>query len=178
MAQAHRRLGCEVTVIEGARALGRDDPEAAALVLARLRAEGVTVLEGQAVAGVAPGPVVTLADGRQVTGSHLLLAIGRKPALDRLNLAAAGVEVTPKGVKVDAALRSTNRRIYAVGDVAGGLQFTHVAAYQAGIVLRQVVLGLPAKVRTDHIPWVTYTDPELAQIGPTEAEARGNHGAR
>ena len=177
MAQAHRRLGCEVTVIEGARALGRDDPEAAALVLARLRAEGVEVLEGQAVTGVAPGPVVTLADGRQVIGSHLLLAIGRKPALDKLNLAAAGVEVTPKGVKVDAALRSSNRRIYAVGDVAGGLQFTHVAAYQAGIVLRQVVLGLPARVRTDHIPWVTYADPELAQIGPTEAEARSLHGA-
>ena len=177
MAQAHRRLGCEVTVIEGARALGRDDPEAAALVLAQLRAEGVEVLEGQAVTGVAPGPVVRLADGRQVAGSHLLLAIGRKPALDRLNLAAAGVEVTPKGVKVDAALRSSNRRIYAVGDVAGGLQFTHVAAYQAGIVLRQVVLGLPARVRTDHIPWVTYADPELAQIGPTEAEARSMHGA-
>ena len=77
MAQAHRRLGCVVTVIEGARALGRDDPEAAALVLARLRAEGVEVLEGQAVTGVAKGPVVTLADGRQIAGSHLLLAIGR-----------------------------------------------------------------------------------------------------
>ena len=177
MAQAHRRLGSEVTVIEGARALGRDDPEAAAVVLARLRLDGVTVLEGQAVTNVATGPVVSLADGRQVAGSHLMLAIGRKPTLEPLNLAAAGVEVTPKGVKVDARLRSTNRRIYAVGDVAGGLQFTHVAGYQAGIVLRQVVLGLPAKARTDHIPWVTYTDPELAQIGPTEAEARAAHGA-
>ena len=177
MAQAHRRLGSVVTVVEGARALSRDDPEAAAVVLGRLRAEGVTVLEGQAVASVAPGPVVTLADGRQVAGSHLLLAIGRKVALERLDLAAAGVAATPKGVTVDAGLRSSNRRVYAVGDAAGGLQFTHVASYQAGIVLRQVVLGLPAKVRGDHIPWVTYTDPDLAQIGPTEAEARARHGA-
>ena len=177
MAQAHRRLGSTVTVIEAARALGRDDPEAAAVVLDRLCAEGVTVLEGQAVASVAPGPVVTLADGRQVAGSHLLLAIGRKVVLERLDLAAAGVAATPKGVTVDAGLRSSNRRIYAVGDAAGGLQFTHVAAYQAGIVLRQVVLGLPARTRGDHIPWVTYTDPELAQIGPTEAEARASHGA-
>ena len=177
LAQAHRRLGSTVTVIEAARALGRDDPEAAAVVLDRLCAEGVTVLEGQAVASVAPGPVVTLADGRQVAGSHLLLAIGRKVVLERLDLAAAGVAATPKGVTVDAGLRSSNRRIYAVGDAAGGLQFTHVAAYQAGIVLRQVVLGLPARTRGDHIPWVTYTDPELAQIGPTEAEARASHGA-
>ena len=177
MAQAHRRLGCAVTVIEGARALGRDDPDAAALVLTRLRAEGVTVHEGQAVNSVAAGPVVTLADGRQVAGSHLLLAIGRRVALDRLNLTAAGVAHTARGVTVNTALRSTNRRVYAVGDAAGGLQFTHVAGYQAGVVVRQIVLGLPAKTRADHIPWVTYTDPELAQIGPTEAAARAAHGA-
>ena len=178
MAQGHRRLGSAVTVIEGARALGRDDPDAAALVLLRLRAEGVTVIEAAKVTGVAPGPNVTLADGQIVTGSHLLLALGRKPALDRLNLPAAGVAFTAKGVTVDARLRTTNRRIFAIGDAAGGLMFTHVAGYHAGIVVRQAVLGLPAKARTDHIPWVTYTDPELAQVGLTEAEARKAHGAR
>jgi pyruvate/2-oxoglutarate dehydrogenase complex dihydrolipoamide dehydrogenase (E3) component len=177
MALAHRRLGCAVTVIEGARALGRDDPEAAAVVLAQLWAEGVTILEGQAVTQVAGAVTVTLTDGRRVQGSHLLLAIGRKVALGRLNLDAAGVAHTPKGVTVDGSLRSSNKRIFAVGDAAGGLQFTHVAAYHSGIVLRQAVLGLPAKTRGDHIPWVTYTDPELAQIGPTEAEARAKHGA-
>jgi pyruvate/2-oxoglutarate dehydrogenase complex dihydrolipoamide dehydrogenase (E3) component len=177
MALAHRRLGCAVTVIEAARALGRDDPEAAAVVLARLRAEEVNILEGQAVTGVSGTVTVTLADGRRVEGSHLLLAIGRKVALGRLNLDAAGVAFTPKGVTVDGSLRSSNRRIFAVGDAAGGLQFTHVAAYHSGIVLRQAVLGLPARTRGDHIPWVTYTDPELAQIGPTEAEARAKHGA-
>ena len=177
MAEAHRRLGCAVTLIEGARALGRDDPEAAALVLAALRAQGVTVLEGQAVSSVAAGPVVTLADGNQVSGSHLMLAVGRKVALERLNLAAAAVDFTAKGVTVDSALRTSNTRIYAVGDAAAGWQFTHVAAYQAAVVLRQVVLGLPGKVRGDHIPWVTFTDPELAQVGLTEAEARARHGA-
>ena len=176
MAQAHRRLGSAVTLLARSRVLGRDDAEAAALVLARLRAEGVSVIEGQGVAQVAPGPVVTLDNGQVVSGSHLLLAVGRVPALGRLNLPAAGVEVTARGVKVDGSLRSTNRRIHAIGDVAGGLQFTHVAAYQAGVVLRQVVLGLPARVRDTHIPWVTYTDPELAQIGPTEAAARAQHG--
>ena len=177
LAQAHRRLGSAVTVIEAARALGRDDAEAAALVLDQLRAEGVTVLEGGTVTGVAGSVTVALKDGRRVAGSHLLLASGRKVALERLNLAAAGVAYTRIGVTVDTRLRSTNRRIYAVGDAAGGLQFTHVAGYHAGIVLRQAVLGLPARARTDHLPRVTYTDPELAQIGPTEAEARLKHGA-
>ena len=178
MAQAHRRLGSAVTVIEGAQALARDDPEASALVLARLRAEGVTVIEGAKVVGVTPGIAVTLADGQRVFGSHLLLALGRKPALDRLNLAAARVDFTLKGVTVDARLRTSNRRVFAIGDAAGGLMFTHVAGYHAGIVVRQAVLGLPARARTDHIPWVTYTDPELAQVGLTEAEARRAHGTR
>ena len=176
MAQAHRRLGSEVTVIARSRILSRDDPAAAALVLAQLRAEGVVVLENTQATTV-DGNTVTCADGRVIEGSHLLLALGRKPALDKLNLNAAGVETTDKGVKVNASLRSSNRRIFAIGDVAGGRQFTHVAGYQAGIVLRQVVLGLPATERLDHIPAVTYTDPELAQIGPTEADARKIYGA-
>jgi len=177
MAQAHRRLGSEVTVIARSRILGRDDAEAAALVLARLRDEGVTVLEHTTATRVSGNVTLTLQDGRTVEGSHLLLALGRKPALGRLDLGKAGVQTTERGVKVNANLRSTNRRIYAIGDVAGGRQFTHVAGYQAGIVLRQVVLGLPARERTDHIPAVTYTDPELAQIGATEAEARALYGA-
>ncbi len=179
MAQAHRRLGCAVTVVQRGRVLERDDPEAAALVLARLRAEGVVVHENVEVTGVSgSGSVtVTLADGRQIGGSHLLLASGRVPALHGLDLAVAGVKTDAKGVVVDARLRTTNRRVFAIGDVAGGMQFTHVAGYQAGIVLRQAVLGLPAKTRIDHIPWVTYTDPELAQVGLTEAGALARYGA-
>ncbi len=180
MAQAHRRLGCEVTVIEGAKVLGREDPELAAVVIDALRAEGIQLVEGQPVVRLAgqPGTVeVTLGDGRQVKGSHLLVAVGRKVALEGLNLEAAGVAYTSKGITVDARLRSSNRRVYAVGDVAGGLQFTHVAAWHAGIVIRQAVLGLPAKADPRALPRATYTDPELAQVGLTEAEARQAHGA-
>jgi pyruvate/2-oxoglutarate dehydrogenase complex dihydrolipoamide dehydrogenase (E3) component len=179
MAQAHRRLGCEVTVIEGGNALGREDPELASVVVSALTAEGIRLVEGQQVvrlAGQAGAVEVTLGDGTAVKGSHILLAVGRKVMLDGMGLAAAGVEHTPKGVTVDARLRSSNRRVYAVGDSAGGLQFTHVASWHAGIVIRQVVLGLPAKADPRAIPRATYTDPELAQVGLTEEEARAQHG--
>ncbi|APX89631.1 dihydrolipoamide dehydrogenase [Brevirhabdus pacifica] len=178
MAQAHARLGCQVTVVEGARALGRDDPEAVALILARLREEGVTILEGlQAarVSGKAGAITLETQDGQRITGSHLLVAVGRKVNLDRLDLHKAEVE-HDRAVRVGADLRSSNRRVYAIGDAAGGMQFTHVAGYHAGVVIRSALLGLPSKAREDHIPRVTYTDPELAQIGPTEDEARALHG--
>ncbi|MDP2740561.1 MAG: FAD-dependent oxidoreductase [Pseudorhodobacter sp.] len=180
MAQAHRRLGCAVTVIEGAKALGRDDPEMAAVVLDALRAEGVTIIEGAPVVRLAGGAgaiEVVLGDGQTITGSHLLMAVGRVVALERLNLDAAGVAFSRRGVTVGADLRSSNRRVYAVGDAAGGLQFTHVASYHAGVVVRSMLLGLPSKAVTRHIPWVTYSDPELAQVGLTEAEAHTTHGA-
>ncbi len=179
MAQAHRRLGSQVTVIEGARALGRDDPELSAIVLDRLRDEGIDIVENaeaDQIGGGAGKVEVTITDGRKVSGSHLLVAVGRRVNLDRLDLDKAGVKHDRTGVKVDAGLRSSNRRVYAVGDAAGGAQFTHVAGYHASIVIRNAMFNLPAKARTDHIPRVTYTDPELAQVGLTEAEARKRHG--
>ncbi len=178
MAQAFRRLGAEVTIIARSRMMGQDDPEAVAVVTTRLQAEGVVLLEGRTAASVAlatGGFALTLSDGRVVDGSHLLLALGRRPALKRLELQAAGVAVNEAGVVVDARLRTSNRRIFAIGDAAGRGQFTHLAAYHAGIVLRQAVLGLPAKANAP-IPRVTYTEPELAQIGLTEGEARKAHG--
>jgi pyruvate/2-oxoglutarate dehydrogenase complex dihydrolipoamide dehydrogenase (E3) component len=181
LAQAHRRLGCDVTVIEGARLLGREDAELAAVVIDQLRAEGVTLIEGQPVvrlSGEAGAVEVTLGNGSTVTGSHLLMAVGRKVSLDGLGLEAGGVAHTAKGITVGANLRSTsNRRVYAVGDAAGGLQFTHVAGWHAGIVIRQIVFGLPAKADTRAIPRATYTDPELAHVGLTEDEARKAHGS-
>lgn len=178
MAQAFRRLGAQVTVIEAAQALGRDDPEMAAVVLNRLRAEGVRVVNSapvQRVSGRA-GEISVETAADVFTGTHLLVATGRRAALDRLDPAAAGVETTPAGAVVGPDLRTTNRRIYAIGDAAGGMQFTHLAGYHASVVIRPILLGLPAKAKTAHIPRVTYTDPELAQIGPTEAEARAEHG--
>lgn len=181
MAQAHRRLGSHVTVIEAARALGRDDPDCVAVVLAALRAEGIAIREGQGVVRlrqVSAGVEAVLADGTVLTGSHLLLATGRAPALERLSLQAGGVVHDKKGVTVRANLRSvSNRRVYAIGDAAGGAQFTHAAGAHAGVVIRQVLLGLPAKAAA-RVPWVTYTEPELAQVGLTEAEARAEFGGR
>ncbi|GHF63376.1 dihydrolipoyl dehydrogenase family protein [Seohaeicola zhoushanensis] len=181
MAQAHVRLGCRLTVIEGAKALGKDDPELAAVVLDALRAEGVEIAEGAMVAEVDRtdgGIRVAAKDGRVFEGTHLLMAVGRKANVERLNLEAAGIGTTKTGIKVDAGLRTTNRRVYAIGDAAGGMMFTHVAGYHAGVLIRSMLFGLPAKVATAHIPWATYTDPELAQVGLTEAEARTRHGDR
>lgn len=181
MAQAHRRLGCAVTVIEGAKALGKDDPEMAAIVLDNLRAEGVEIAEdamAKEIRGKKGAIEIEAQDGRIFKGTHLLMAVGRKANIERLNLDAAAIEHHRGGIKVGANLRSSNRRVYAVGDVAGGLQFTHVAGYHAGVVIKSMLFGLPSKAKTAHIPWATYTDPELAQIGLTEAQAREKHGGK
>ncbi|MEL6466800.1 MAG: FAD-dependent oxidoreductase [Pseudomonadota bacterium] len=179
MAQAHRRLGSKVTVIEGDKALGKDDPEMAEVVLTNLRREGIEIAEdatADRIEGIQKAVTVHTKDGRSFTGSHLLVAVGRKSNTDTLNLEAAGIETTKSGVKVDDALRTTNRRVYAVGDAAGGLQFTHVAGYHAGIIIRSLLFALPSKTKTAHIPWATYTDPELAQVGLTEAQAKAQYG--
>ena len=176
MAQAHRRLGSRVTVLEAFRAFGRDDPELTAIALRRIRADGVDIRENVKIEAVEPGPVIVLEGGERIEGSHLLVAAGRKANVERLNLDAAGIEHSGKGIQVDARLRSTNRRVYAIGDVAGGLQFTHVAGYHAGIVIRNMLFRLPAKAKTDAVPWVTYTDPELAWVGVQEDQAREANG--
>ena len=163
LAQAHRRLGSQVTVLEAARALPREDDEAARLVTARLMREGVYLLEQtkiESVSGIATGVSVRLGTGQTIEGSHLLVATGRMP-----NVAA-----------LDHALRTTNKRIYAIGDVAGGLQFTHVANYNASLVIRNALFRLPIRVDESAIPHVTFTDPELAHVGLIESEARAKYG--
>ncbi len=179
MAQAHVRLGSRVTVLAAGSALAKDDPELAAIVVARLRAEGVEILEGARVTAVSgrEGELTVTSDRGRHAGTHLLVAAGRRANLDRLNLDAAGIE-HGRAIRVGADLRTTNRRVYALGDVTGGLQFTHVAGHHGATAIRPILLGLPGKARTDHIPWVTFTDPELAQVGLTEAQAREAHGTR
>jgi pyruvate/2-oxoglutarate dehydrogenase complex dihydrolipoamide dehydrogenase (E3) component len=178
LAQAQRRLGARVTVLELFRVLPKDDPAAVDIVRRRLLEEGIDLREQAQVTGVereGNGVAVTLrqADREQrIVGSHLLVATGRRANVEGLGLEAAGVDYSAKGITVDARLRTSNRRIYAIGDVAGGYQFTHMAAYHAGIVIRNALFWLPAKVDTRAVPWVTYTEPELAQVGLTEASAR------
>ena len=178
MAQAHHRLGARVTVVEAGRALGREDPEAAVLVLETLRQKGIEIIEDAPVTAAgthAEGFALDTAKG-EIVGSHLLVATGRAPSVDGMGLDTAGIETTAQGIATDARLRTTNRRVYAIGDVTGGPGFTHVAGYQAGVVVRSALFGLPARARTDHIPHAIYTTPELAQVGLTEAEARAAHG--
>jgi pyruvate/2-oxoglutarate dehydrogenase complex dihydrolipoamide dehydrogenase (E3) component len=179
LAQAHRRLGAEVTVIDSGPLLPRDDPELVALLAERLAAEGITLRPLSPIAVIGrdgDGIAVTLASGERIAGSHLLIAAGRRPNLAALDLAAAGIEATGRGITVDARLRTSNRRVFAIGDVAGGPQFTHVALQHAGVVIRNALFRLPAKVDYRGLPWVTYSDPELAQVGMSEAAARDAHG--
>jgi len=179
LAQAHVRLGSKVTVLEGAKALGRDDPEMAAIALERIKAEGVEIVEGalaSKITGKKGAIAVETKDGPTYKGTHLLMAVGRKPNVDRLNLHAAGIEPTRGGIKVDASMKTTNKRVYAIGDVAAGLQFTHVAGYHAGVIIKSALFGLPSKQKTTHIPWATYIDPEMAQVGLTEAQAIEKYG--
>lgn len=182
MAQAHRRLGSEVTVLEKFSALPKDDPELAKVVLDQMRADGVNILEGVDIERIEQDgediaiPVTQDGESQRIVGSHLLVATGRRPNVDGLGLEEAGVEYAPQGVKVDARLRTSNKRIFAVGDAKGGLMFTHVAGYDAGIVIRNALFRMPAKADYTAIPWVTYTDPELANVGLTEEQAREKFG--
>ena len=178
LADAFAGLGVPVTLVEADRIAGREDPELAALLRAALLGHGVRLREGVAVAAVESGPTLVLADGARISGSHLLVAAGRRPDLAALAPEAGGVRASAAGIATDRGLRSlTNRRVYAVGDIAdpagiGPRAFTHLAAHHAGIIIRRAVFRLPARLDLRAFPRVTYTMPELAQIGLTEAEAR------
>ena len=181
MAQAFRRLGSEVTLVDVGTILPRDEPEAAALVRARLRIEGITLHENaklvdpkRSETGIA-ATIESAMMSEPVVASHILVAAGRRPNIEGLGLEVAGIETGPKGVKVDSRLRTTNRRVFALGDVAGGPQFTHIAGYHGGIFIRNALFGIPAKADYSALPWVTYLDPEVAHVGLTEAEARKTH---
>ena len=182
LAQAHRHLGCEVTVLELFNVMPKDDPELVGVVRRQLDADGVVIREGVKIARVEKadkGVAVVLETGggeEKIEGSSLLVATGRRANVDGLGLEAARVGYSPKGIEVDARLRTSNKKIFAIGDVAGGQQFTHVAGYHAGVVIKNALFRLPAKADHSSVPWVTYTSPELAQVGLTEQQAREKHG--
>lgn len=175
MAQAFRRLGSRVTVLEAVRFLPKDDPELAAIVVTRLRREGIDLREGVTIARVEPAAAV-LDDGTRIEGSHLLVAAGRAPTFDGLDLDAAGVAHTKRGITVDDSLRTSNRHVWAIGDCNGRYAFTHMAGYEASLFIRGALFRAPAKLDAAIVPWATYTDPELAQVGLGEREARARHG--
>ena len=181
MAQAHRRLGSDVVVLEGAKALGKDDPEVTSIALDNLRAEGLDIREdalAERVSNEGGKVQVYLKGGEIIEGSHLLMAVGRQANVEGLDLEKAGIEYSRRGIKVGDNLKTTNKKVFAIGDVTGGLQFTHVAGYHAGVVIRSALFQMFwAKASTAHIPWVTYVDPEIAHVGVTEDQAKSKFGA-
>ncbi|CAG0985533.1 dihydrolipoamide dehydrogenase [Burkholderiales bacterium] len=180
MAQAFRRLGSEVTVVDVApRILPREDTDTAGVVHRRMLEEGVRFHLMASIAKVegARGDVRMTIRGKDgaegvIAGTHVLVAAGRKVNIEGLGLDAAGVKVENGRIVTDARLRTTHPRVYVVGDVAGGYQFTHVAEHHAGIVLRQAIFHLFWTRPSTVVPWCTYTDPELARVGLSEDEAR------
>lgn len=182
LGQAYLRLGSRVTVIEAAKALGRDDPELSELVARQLRAEGLEIREAATVVRVGGGTrlldVHLLEDGRGsvIQGTHLLIAAGRRPNVSGLNLEAAAIAYDERGIKVNKGLVTSNSRVFAIGDVIGGPSFAHVASLHAGIVVRRALFRWPATFDSSVVPWVTFTDPEIAQVGLLEDEARQRYG--
>jgi len=171
LAQAFIMLGVKVTLITTNRLLVKDAADLVAILRAQMLGQGLNLYENVKIIEVIRSKdnieIVIQQNDKEirVCGSHLLLATGRVPNIDKLNLAIAGVEATPKGVSVDKRLRTSNKKIFAVGDVIGGYQFTHVAGYHAGIVIRNIAFRQWAKVNYTAVPWVTYTYPELAHVG-------------
>ena len=178
-AQVFARLGAKVDVVEMLpRLLPKEDADIAEALQGLLKAEGITfhmAARADAVESSDAGKTVVLDDGRRLEVDELFVATGRRPALEGLNLEAGGIEVVNGAVQVNAGLRTSNPNVWAAGDVTGGLQFTHVADHMAKTVLRNSLAPGSSKISYDHVPWVTYTDPEVAHVGlgQEEAEARG-----
>ena len=178
LSQSFARLGARVTIVDVGTLLPNDDPDAVAIVRDQLRADGVVIHEGAVIARASTGNglvMLHLGDGSVLTGSHLLVAAGRKARMDGYGLDVAGVAVTPAGITVDRYLRTSNRRIFAIGDCRAGPRLTHAADQDARTVIQNALF--PFRKATDYsaLPAATFTDPELAQVGLTEAKARAAH---
>lgn len=177
MAQAFMLLGVKVTVLEAATILPRDDIDLVAMLRQQLLTRGLILYENCKILAVETinHQINVVCEHEIISGSHLLVATGRSANVAHLNLAAAAVAYTERGIKTDARLRTSNKRIYAVGDITGDFQFTHIASYHASIVIRNLLFCIPAKVNYRTLPWVTYTVPELAQVGLTANAALRQH---
>ena len=175
MAQAFRRLGSAATVLDSGTVLSAADADAAKALRSVLVAEGITLLDHVTVTAASgePGGIrLDRAGGPPVRGSHLLVATGRRARLEGLGLDRAGVAAGPDGIIVDRRRRTTNKAIFAIGDCRAGPRFTHAAGYEGTLVVAAIGFGVPSPARFDLLPAVTYTAPELAQLGATEQQAR------
>lgn len=179
LGQAFSRLGAKVTIVASRSSLlSKEDPEAVDVVHKQFESEGISVLTQTKVERVeiAAGKKYLWAGGQKIAVDEILVASGRQPNVESLNLNAAKVKLGKLGIDVNAKLQTTNPRIYACGDVIGGYQFTHVAGYQANVVLKNALFLPLFKADYRVIPWATFTDPELARVGLSEQEARKRYG--
>jgi pyruvate/2-oxoglutarate dehydrogenase complex dihydrolipoamide dehydrogenase (E3) component len=179
LAQAFARLGSRVTVVgAAAQVLEREDPEIAAVLARQLEREGIRILLRSTATSVhvEGGEKVITVGGTELRAAAILVATGRRPNVEEMGLEALGVEIGERGVKVDASLRTSASNVWAAGDVAGPYRFTHVADYQARIAAPNALFPLRRKVDYRVVPWCTYTEPEVARVGLTEAEARETWG--
>lgn len=178
MAQAYNRLGSKVTII-ALNFMENEDPELVKILLGSLRQEGIKLKEKVNIKNISgdDNQIIVTLDNETVTGTHLLIATGREPNLKKLNLDNASVEYTRHGISVGSNLRTSNKSIYAIGDVTGGPGFTHKAGYDAGIVIRRIAFGMFwTKANYKALPRATYTSPALASVGLTEKIARKKYG--
>ncbi|GGD58407.1 FAD-binding protein [Erythrobacter arachoides] len=180
MAQSFRRLGSRVTLIEPGDLLARDDRDSVDLLVETMKDEGVRFVKGAAarVAGAGGAITVTTDGGETIACSHLLVATGRKARTEGYGLETTGVALGKNGIAVDARRRTSVKHIYAIGDCREGPRLTHVSGYEGSNVVLEIALGVPAKADFTALPWCTYTAPEVAQIGLTEAEGRETLGDR
>ncbi len=176
LAQAYTRLGAGVTLVDET-ILPEDEPDAQALIREVLIREGIEVVQSRVERVDKAGDEVTIkAGGKQIKGDMLLVATGRTPVVDGLDLEKAGVKYSQEGIGVDEQLRTSAGHIYAAGDCLGGYQFTHFAGWQAFQAARNILLPGSSKGFSDVVPWVTYTDPEVAHVGLLCSQARERHG--
>ena len=179
MAQAFRRLGAEVTLVEGTeRVLSQDEPEASLLLAQKFAEEGIDLRFNATVqrAWQDGDGIHLVASGDEIVGDALLISVGRRPNVGGLGLEEAGVGYSERGVQVDEYLRTSQKHIYAAGDCIGGYQFTHYAGWQAFMAVRNAFLPGASRGVIDRVPWATFTDPEVAHVGLSEAQARERFG--
>jgi pyruvate/2-oxoglutarate dehydrogenase complex dihydrolipoamide dehydrogenase (E3) component len=176
MAQAYQRLGAQVTVV-GKWLLPREDQDVQNQMRTLLEREGISFVFEQAKSAHRDGDAIVIAtDRKEVRGHLLLIATGRTPAVSGLELEKAGVRYSPRWIVVDNRLRTNVKHIFAAGDVSGGHQFTHYAGWQAFQAVRNALLPGSSSGITDLVPWVTFTDPEVAHIGLSEQQAIARFG--
>jgi pyruvate/2-oxoglutarate dehydrogenase complex dihydrolipoamide dehydrogenase (E3) component len=181
-AQAYRRLGSDVTVIAAGPVLPRDDPELRNYLLKCLKEEGVRIVENARIERIEPfgsniqAVFAVLGRSYSLEGSHLLLTLGRAPNVASLNLEAAGIKYSAQGIAVTAGMKTSNKKVYAIGDVTGATELAHAATHHAHVALMNALFRLPLRASNETLPWITFTEPEVAHVGMTEEAARAAHG--